>query len=302
MIVVEYITPMVSSHPIKKLYLLGTANLVLEYPEGSPQLINSKAEAREFSNRFDKSNFSGLDSASAYFPDSLEVRGILSSVKRKLHLTTKFKIETFESEKLRLNLLFQKEVLGLNTIETLLIHDPQKLTGDNTIKKLRQLEKMVELGIFKDFGVSVYSGTELRNAMKKYNFKFVQIPLSLANREFDTPEWSDYFFKNSITVEARSIFFRGYLTEKLQDFEKFSTETYDFVKKFRKLLLDSDLSPERACATYVHQIPHVSRVIIGVRSINQIGLFAEPKESEQVEFNLESIPNLTPNNVDLRRV
>ena len=138
--------------------------------------------------------------------------------------------------------------------------------------------------------------------MKKYNFKFVQIPLSLANREFDTPEWSDYFFKNSITVEARSIFFRGYLTEKLQDFEKFSTETYDFVKKFRKLLLDSDLSPERACATYVHQIPHVSRVIIGVRSINQIGLFAEPKESEQVEFNLESIPNLTPNNFDLRRV
>lgn len=282
--------------------MLGTANLLKVYSSSSFPLIESINDSKICSRHLDQSEISGIDTAESYFPKYPKIQRIFEDICKNLHVTTKFKIETFSPETFLSNLEMQKRVLGVGRINTVLVHDPENLWNSQSLNKLNQIRSLKESGIFDEIGISIYDGDTLRKAIDTFEFNVVQIPINVANREFDTPEWASIFFNRNIKVEARSIFFRGYLTEKLNEFAKMNVKAKRFVFSFEEMTRKLELRPEQACFLYVNQLSYVDRIVIGVRTLNQIKEFVAPYEFEGLNRMVSLLPNITLHDIDLRHI
>lgn len=231
--------------------VLGTAQFGQKYGiTNNADTHHDQGELNNILETFTVNGFSIIDTAQGY-GESEQMLGM--SEKSNLKISTKVNIdeallnEKDYKEKIRQKLEISLKRLNQTELFRLLIHTPGVMNKfDKKIIKLSRFLK--DSLLIKEFGISVYSTSEIRNNMEYIDV--VQFPLNFFDRRF-----ANYFrnINTSFKKQARSIFLQGLLISDygslpdnfkkhsaLRDFHKTLSNKYERLSLSINFVLESD--------------------------------------------------------------
>jgi aryl-alcohol dehydrogenase-like predicted oxidoreductase len=161
------------------------------------------------------------------------------------------------------------ELLGVDSISGLLIHDPKDLLGENGDVLFRILLDLKDSGIVKQIGVSVYETGELDFLSDRYNFDLVQVPFNIFDDRFIESGVLSKLRSQGAEIHARSIFLQGLL---LMDKNSIPSKFDPWTHLFRELdesCAALKLSRLACCLAYAFESSYIDNIIVGVNSLDQ---------------------------------
>jgi len=186
--------------------------------------------------------------------------------------------------------------LRVNNIYSLLLHRPRQLTnntGESFNKTLLALKKE---GLIEKIGVSIYAPEELEAIFHTGLIDIVQAPLNLLDQRIVTSGWLQRLYDAGVEIHTRSAFLQGLLLMPRKtipgEFEKWS-RLWD---TWHSWLLANDISASTACLHYPLSLHQVSRVVVGVDSVEHL---QELIMAEQIISKAVSLPNLCSTDINL---
>lgn len=160
--------------------------------------------------------------------------------------------------------------LNVSSLNGLLLHRPEQLTG-NVGKQLYQaLQQKKQEGIVKRIGISIYSPDELSGLADKFHFDLIQAPLNIIDRRLQESGWLKKLSLSGTQIHVRSVFMQGLLlmssAARPEKFNRWSSlwATWD------EWLKTTGLTPLQACLRHALAIPEVEKVVVGVDSSAQL--------------------------------
>jgi len=160
--------------------------------------------------------------------------------------------------------------LRIERLYGLLLHRPQQLLdrgGDQLYAALRSLKVQ---GVVQNIGVSIYDPAELDPLFERYDFDIVQAPFNVLDRRLIDSGWLPRLAHQGTELHVRSVFLQGLLLmnpgERPERFRRWqSTWT-----RWDEWLRETGVTPLQACLRYVLRFPEISRIVVGVDSVNQL--------------------------------
>ena len=149
---------------------------------------------------------------------------------KKIYLNKKVFIDTKLPKKINLkdkNKNLEKIIkssikrLNINSINTLYIHDPNQLLQKDGKLLYNELLKVKKLKLIKKIGVSVYTITEVKKVLKKFNIDVIQVPYNILDTRFTDFKLINFLKKKKCILIARSIFLKGLLLKKNPEMIKY---------------------------------------------------------------------------------
>lgn len=158
--------------------------------------------------------------------------------------------------------------LQTNSIDVLLLHHPQDLSGEFGVKLEKVIGELLSEGIVKRFGVSIYSPDELTTIVGHFPIDVVQAPFNVFDQRI-TP-WLKTLSKNGIEVHARSVFLQGVLISapeaRPKRFKKWEAQ----FNHFDNWVSEHSMSAISVCLGAALSQPGISSVIVGALSSSQL--------------------------------
>lgn len=258
-------------YKIQKLSL-GTAQFGFNYGITNKKGKVSEDEVLKILNFCKQKNILSLDTASGY---GVSEKIIGKTKINKFKIVTKIpkipkNISTLEDwvfEKIYSSLKF----LNLNKIYAILFHSPADLFTKKGNKIFKILQYLKKKKIIKKIGVSVYNRTELVNIIKNYDIDIVNLPLSIANRDFLKNNFLKKIKAKNIEIHIRSIFLQGLLLNYNHIKFKYLMKT-NFFQKWNSWLNNNKISALDACVCFVKNIKEVDKIVVGVDDLKQLKL------------------------------
>ena len=163
-------------------------------------------------------------------------------------------------------------LLRLNTMMVygLLLHRPQQLlekSGDSLYRALQQLKKD---GLVEKIGISIYDPLELDVLCARYQFDLIQAPFNILDRRLINTGWMDRLALQGVELHVRSVFLQGLLLMAISDRPKKFAPWSLLWSQWDDWLRANNLTPLQACLRYALSFPQVSKVIVGVDSLQQM--------------------------------
>ena len=171
--------------------------------------------------------------------------------------------------------------LNLKKIDVLYLHQ-NSLKIINNKKVINALKNIKKIGLFKNLGVSIYSEQELYFALNNNIYKYIQIPINIA----DTYLYFKFLkkFKKKIIV-ARSIVLQGALTNL-----KKRNIKYNHIKKYVNLLKEIStkhkINYEELIVRYIFSLKKINYVLIGSINKKNINKTLSYQRKGKLENNL----------------
>ena len=213
--------------------VLGTAQFGQKYGvTNDSDTYSDQDELENIIETFTANGFSIIDTAQGYGESERMIgRSKKNNLKisTKIHLDHKLLYEKNYKEKIRAQLEISLNRLNQSEIFRLLIHTPG--TMNKFEKKITELSKFLKDSlVIQEFGISVYSTSEIRSGMEYIDV--VQFPINFFDRRF-----AEYFenIDTNFKKQARSIFLQGLL---ISDFEGLPNKfkKYEALHDFHKIL------------------------------------------------------------------
>jgi hypothetical protein len=160
--------------------------------------------------------------------------------------------------------------LGIAQLDGLLLHYPAQVFEGEGCRLPAALERAKVNGLVKKIGASIYGPNELPTLLDAFDMSLVQLPLNILDRRFIDSGWLARMSLAGVEVHVRSIFLQGLLLlAESQRPGKFS-RWHSLWTAWHSWLKDNDLSALEACLGFVLHQEAVSKIVIGVDSVNQI--------------------------------
>lgn len=160
--------------------------------------------------------------------------------------------------------------LRLKRLYGLLLHRPQQLLEPRGSDLYRALQRLRTDGLVLKIGVSVYDPQELDDLCSRYQLDLVQIPFSVLDRRFLDSGWLARLSEYGTELHVRSVFLQGLLlmdpSARPSAFDRWAPlwDRYDdWIKR-------TGLTRLEACLRYALSFPEISKVIIGVDSVDHL--------------------------------
>ncbi len=161
-------------------------------------------------------------------------------------------------------------LLHIPKLNTLLLHRPNILLSKHGNKIFKALNKLVDKGLIKKIGISIYDPEELNSIVKRFPIDVVQAPFNPIDNRLITSGWLERFKEKNIELHVRSIFLQGLLLMKPDDRpERFNRWT-TLWSRWRQWLMDNKLTPLQVCLRHSLSYSQIERVIIGINSLPQL--------------------------------
>jgi len=238
--------------------------------EGVPSIEST----RKILNRANKYGLSFIDTAVQY-GESESVIGQCHDELSHINLITKTPIFSDEiipySGALLLRNAFDNSLhsLQLSSVHGLLIHHAPNLLAPGGEKLYEEMLKIKSEGRVRYIGVSAYSGEIVEQIQEKFPLDIAQLPINMLDRRLLTSGTLSRLVASGIQIHARSAFLQGLL---LSDPLKLTSQ-FDAVKEmltaFHTLCRNAGIKPAHAALHYLLQLPEISKIIVGVESVNQ---------------------------------
>ena len=240
--------------------------------------IQPKNETIKIINILKKNNVNHIDGAESYEFFKKNNLNILKNFK----IDSKIFLKEITTYKKLENYFKQKYLDKKIQIDTLFIHDGDKIFKNFQIKKLKVLYKLKKNKIISKIGVSIYNFKILKKIISQFKFDVIQIPYNLVDRRVE--RYKKTLHKNKIQIYVRSIFLQGSLLKKVKENE-ILTEIYQKVRNFTKKTEQSNFY---ASLNFVLNNDFVDKIIVGVRNAREIRKlinFKIVKSKYKIKFN-----------------
>ncbi len=250
---------------------IGTAQFGFKYGICNKHGIVSKQEVKKIFRFCRKYKINSIDTAQGYGKS----HQVLGTMNLKNFLITS-KISNMKKKNINeleyfVNKRLEKILKDLNAkkLYALLIHDVSELKGNfgkNFFKILQTIKRKKRL---KKIGVSVYKKKELDFIINNFKIDIVNIPISIANREFCEKKYLSKIKKKKIEIHARSIFLQGLLLSKQDRLPtKFRNNKF-FLEWFKWLKINNYNSIDIALG-FIKDIKYIDKIIVGIDNLKQL--------------------------------
>ena len=160
--------------------------------------------------------------------------------------------------------------LKLDSVYGLLVHNADDLTKPGAYKILEFLQYLKNTKKINKIGVSVYENAHLNFIIQNFDIDMVQLPLNIFDRRFIDSGVIKLMYSQGIEIHARSIFLQGLIlmpnTIRHRKFNRWK----EFWKIWDDWLNDNKISPLEASVRYALQVKQISRVLVGIDSVEQL--------------------------------
>ena len=252
---------------------IGTAQFGMDYGIGSsPGKVNI-SEVKKILEYAKLTNIDMLDTASAY-GKSEKILGELNVDEFKVLTKTRhFNIPKITDDALNLlNRDFEKSLkdLKLDSMYGLLIHHADDLMKPGASKIIEFIQNLKKTKKIKKIGVSIYENKHLSFVLENFDIDLVQLPLNIFDRRLIDNGMLKLLSQEGLEVHARSIFLQGLiLMENSSRPRKF--DRWDSLwKSWSEWLNDNEISPLEASIRYAMSFSEISKVLVGIDSVNQL--------------------------------
>ena len=252
---------------------LGTAQFGMDYGIGSsPGKVNI-SEVKKILEYAKLTNIDMLDTASAY-GKSEKILGELNVDEFKVVTKTRhFNIPKITDDALNLlNRDFEKSLkdLKLDSIYGLLIHHADDLMNPGASKIIEFIHNLKKTNKIRKIGVSIYENKHLSFVLENFDIDLVQLPLNIFDRRLIDNGMLKLLSQKGLEVHARSIFLQGLIlmgdSSRPRKFDRWDS----LWKSWSEWLNDYKISPLEASIRYAMSFSEISKVLVGIDSINQL--------------------------------
>lgn len=175
--------------------------------------------------------------------------------------------------------------LKIDKLHGLLLHYPQELLGPKGMVLFTALTELKNQGLVGQIGISIYDPCELDALWTRFHFDIVQAPFNIIDRRLDTSGWLARLHNSGTEVHTRSVFLQGLLLMDAAKRPEVFNRWQPLWERWHRWLHEQALTPLQACLGFVSVQPGISRVIVGVDSLEQL---------QQILDNLEAKPVMPP--------
>ena len=162
------------------------------------------------------------------------------------------------------------EQLRTDRLYGLLLHRARDLSGQFRQEIVEAFSMLKQSRAVTKVGISIYSPSELPDAMSVPFVDLVQAPLNLVDRRLVVSGWLDRLHDSGVEVHSRSVFLQGLLLmPRRRVLEAFSRWSNVWQRWFA-FLDETGVAPHIACLSYALSFPKISRVVVGVDNVGQL--------------------------------
>ena len=257
---------------------LGTVELGLDYGIRAPGKYRcvQEADAIRVVHAALDSGINLIDTARAYGASERVVGSALRGRRNRVVLATKVRTQTDTDTvlcgaDLRRFLLETLETslrhLETDYVDIWQIHNVDEALLDSIDDVAEAFDEARRSGKVRSVGGSIYGETLPFRALETGIFDMVQVPYSVFDQRL-----ADRFFpraaEQNVGIVSRSVLLKGALTEKAEHLPDRLHALRIRSREFRQLVAEANagLSPPQAAVAFALAEPHISAVLVGVRS------------------------------------
>jgi len=283
---------------MKKEIIVGTAQFGMNYGVTNVKGKVKKNEVLSILNLASELGIKTLDTSQAY-GDAEDLIGGSDFIKNNFKINTKITFDENEinskyplsSMDKRLKKSFKS--LGIYNLNSLMIHNGANL-NINSLGLIDWFKNCKKRKIIKSFGASIYHDTFLPEEILS-ELDFVQIPFSLFNSEVKKNGIIKSCLQNNIKIHVRSIFCQGIILCEVDKLPLWCDQKdREFLKKIKRLSMDSNISMIDLACSYVQREDWVDSIVIGLTSKKELIEILNSFE-RRVSFDFEKLKQLSKN-------
>lgn len=170
--------------------------------------------------------------------------------------------------------------LNVSSVNGLLLHRPEQLTGEIGKQLYHALQQKKQEGIVKRIGISIYSPDELNDLADKFHFDLIQAPLNSIDRRLQESGWLKKLSLSGTQIHVRSVFMQGLLlmssAARPEKFNRWSS----LWAAWDEWLKTTGLTPLQACLRYALAIPEIEKVVVGIDSAKQLNEILQASQGD----------------------
>jgi aryl-alcohol dehydrogenase-like predicted oxidoreductase len=251
--------------------VLGTANFGRKYGIANKGRVLSQSETKSIINWSQENGINHFDTALAYG----DAEGILGS---HLNITLKPAIDTKLDERscqssysIVETARKTRDMFGVESLSTLYLHDEGLLQTSNKIEITTGLREVLNLGIARQIGVSVYSESSLMACKQALpELSVFQVPENICDRRMLSSRLIENLAADGNSFMVRSIFLQGLLLMEPTAVPPKLGMAISHLRTLNQFARANSLTVIELCLAYAHSISWASGVIVGVASLEQL--------------------------------
>ena len=273
--------------------ILGTANFGGSYGVSSQNKIATES-IEQILNVAQQNGINHFDTAKSYGEAEI-ILGKFLNKSQPLHIDSKIALPECESVDSIVNAVHESlSNLGIPKLNTLYLHNAELLSGNNSLIIKQGMEKVLDLGLADNLGVSVYTLKQLKEAKAVFPLlSTFQILENICDRRLiHLKELIDFTNRGNV-VNIRSVFLQGLLLMHLKNLPAKFQEATKSIENLNKYASENSVSVLDLCIAYVRKIPWVGSYLVGVESTSQLkGILESSFElKEKWETQISSLPD-----------
>lgn len=160
--------------------------------------------------------------------------------------------------------------LRLDKLPGLLLHRPEQLLGDHGKALYQALEDLKAMNLVQRIGISIYDPKELDALCEQYQFDIVQAPFNVLDRRLVHSGWLSRLAQKGIELHVRSVFLQGLLLMRREDRPQKFRRWQNLWDQWDAYLQRMGLTPLMVCIRYALSFPEISKVIVGIDSLDHL--------------------------------
>lgn len=253
-----------------KSLILGTANFGGTYGISSQKKIATES-IEQILSVAQNNGINHFDTAKSY-GDAEIILGKFLDKSQPLFIDSKIALPECESVDSIVDAVNDSlNVLGIPKLNTLYLHNADLLSGNNSLVIKQGMEKVLDLGLAANLGVSVYTFKQLKEVKVEFPLlSTFQILENICDRRLiHLKELVDFTNKGNV-VNIRSVFLQGLLLMNSKNLTAKFHKATKSIENLNKYASKNSVSVLDLCIAYVRDIPWVGSYLVGVESISQL--------------------------------
>ena len=250
---------------------IGTAQFGSDYGVSSAPGRLSTSAIKSILRLARKSGIDTLDTAAAY-GDSEEILGSIGV--SNWRIVTKVPRYDVKPANIRSWLMGHVqnslEMLNVDHISSLLLHDASALLKSGGRELARALMEVKKVGLVNNIGYSIYSPKDLPSLLSILRPDLIQVPLNIFDQRIIRTGWLRRLADEGIEVHVRSIFLQGLLLMEPNSRPAYFGEWAYLFNVWDRLIDSMGVTRAAACIGFISQHADISRAIVGIDSISHL--------------------------------
>lgn len=254
---------------------LGTVQFGTNYGVVDPKQKLTEVEIAKTLDLAQESGVELLDTAFGYGSAETEVGRYLNGnsafkVVTKTAIFPSSEITADVCSRLRDSFLLSLERLRVDSVYGLLVHDAKMFEKPGAERLAELLRGLVDEGLAKKVGVSVYDAGQLDKILKIYPPDLVQLPTSVVDQRLLRSGHLERLSRSGVEIHGRTIFLQGVLLASPEKLPPHFKAVRSIFENFAKLATAHGLSQLDACIKFALDYSETDVSVVGVNSANEL--------------------------------